>query len=470
MSKISKKRYNRKKKVKNKKIYTKKRVKNKKVLTNKHILNYSKKFNRVKTNKIIKNVNTKNRFKNLIIKSDYIQKKHNIFEKSIDIESKTTDQMNSGRCWIFAFLNIIRLPMIKKYKLENFEFSQNYLFFYDKIEKANFFINFIIKNKHTDINSNKLIHMLDKLTDDGGTWNTFVSLIEKYGIIPKTNMDDHFHSKNTKELTNFYNSYLRRAARLIRNCGIKDIDKIKNDILSKCYKILVIFLGEPPKKVDWEYYKKNKNKKVYNSVKEITPLEFYKKYVPFNTHDMVCLINAPCKQMPFYNLYNIDLTYQVVGGKKENFINTPINIIIDCIKKSIDNDDAIWTAIDTNKFYSNRHGFYDTNAFNYNDIFGFDNIMEKCEGLNYRQASPNHAVIIRGYNLKKAKDKGFLIENSWGPEAGFSGNYYMNLDWLKKYAYEFVFHKKHVPKDVLKVLNKKPILLPYTSPFGTLMT
>ncbi len=446
-----------------------KRIKIKNIISFKNLEKFSKKFNKVKTNKIFKNVNTKNKFKNLIIKADYIQKKHNFFEKSININTKPTDQLYSGRCWIFAFLNVLRLPMIKKYKIEDFEFSQNYLFFYDKLEKANFFLDFIIKNKNTRLTDTKLIYMLDNLTNDGGQWNTFVNLIEKYGIIPKTIMDDHFHSKNTDELKNFYNNFLRKAAHKIRTSNVKNIDNLKNNILSECYKILVIFLGEPPKKINWEYYKKKKNKKIYSTVENITPLEFYKKYVPYNCNDLVCLINSPCKEMPLYNLYNVDTTFNVVGGTQQNFINVPMNIIVDSIKKSIDNDEAIWTAIDSDKFISNKHGFFDFNAFNYKDIFGFNNIMDKCDSLDYRQACPKHAVVIRGYNLKNKNNKGFLLENSWGKEYGFDGNYYMNIDWFKNYAYEFVINKKYVPKNIVEILNKKPILLPYNSPFGSLM-
>jgi bleomycin hydrolase len=387
----------------------------------------------------------------------------------INSETTITDQHNSGRCWIFAFLNVIRIPMIKKYKLKDFEFSQNYLFFYDKLEKANYFLNFMIKNRNTSLNDLKMIYMLDNLTHDGGQWNMFVNLIEKYGIIPKTNMEDHFHSKNSGELKNFYNNFLRTAAHKIKTAKSSDLNKLKNELLSKCYKILVLFLGEPPKKITWEYYEKGKKKDVYKTIENITPLEFYKKFVPYNASDKICLINYPCKSAPFYKLYNIELAFNVNEGKLQNYINVPIDIMINAVKKSIDSNESVWIGMDTDKFISRKHGILDINAFNYNDIFGFDNIMDKCDSLNFRQSSPNHAVVIKGYNFDKGKTNGFLIENSWGEKTGFKGNYYMDIDWFKNYAFEVVVDKKSVSKKVYSVLNKKPVFLPYFSPFGSLL-
>ena len=443
--------------------------KNSKNITSKKLNEFSKKFNKTRSNKVFKNVNTKADFDVLILKSDYLQNKKRTFKNFIDVDTKITNQHHSGRCWLFAFLNVIRIPMIKKYNLKEFEFSQNYLFFYDKLEKANFFLNFIIKNKNTNLNDLKMIYILDNLTNDGGQWNMFVNLIEKYGIVPKTNMDDHYHSKNSDQLKDFYNNFLRTAAHTIKTSKSNNLNNIKNELLSKCYKILVLFLGEPPKKITWEYYKKGKKTNIYKTVENITPLEFYKKFVPYNASDKICLINYPCKTIPFYKLYNIELGFNVNEGKLQNYINVPIDIMIDAVKKSIDSNEAVWTGIDTGKFVSRKHGIFDTNAFNYNDIFGFNNIMDKCNSLDYRQTQPNHAVIIKGYNSGKGKTDGFLIENSWGEKSGFKGNFYMNIDWFKNYTFEVVVDKKFVSKKVSSVLNKKPVLLPYFSPFGSLL-
>ena len=454
-------------------------------ITRKKISEYSQNFNKTRVNRVFKNMNTKNTFTNIIMNADYIQNKNTKFSDFINIETKLTDQKNSGRCWLFAFMNVMRLPMIKKYNLEpNFEFSQNYLFFYDKLEKANFFLNYIYDNKtaklddvtNYDTNDLKVIHLLDTLTSDGGDWNMFVNLIEKYGIVPKTNMDDDFHSVNSDELTSFYNDFLRKSAKRIRESK----ENVINEILEECYKILVVFLGEPPNKVTWEYYSKGKglnkeaNKK-YNVVKDIDPVTFYKKYVPYDAKTKVCLMNYPCKQAPYYKAYVVELNQKMEPAHNSKYINVPIEVMRNAVKKSIDRQEAVWFGCDVGKYFSRKSGFFDEAGFNYDDVFGFNNSMDKCDSLDYRQSTQTHAMVIRGYNFK-GKGNGYLVENSWGTDNGFgddsaaaSGNYFMSSNWFDKYAFSIVVDRHCLTSKELRVLNQKPVILPYWSPFGNMM-
>lgn len=458
-------------------------------LTYKLISNFSHKFNKNKTNKIIKNFNTKTEFKNVLLKSDYLQDKKKTYTNLIDVQSKISDQKQSGRCWIFAFLNIIRYKMIKKYKLApEFEFSQNYLFFFDKLEKANYYLTYIIDTYDVSIDtiqSNdkvvKLIYILDNLTDDGGRWNVFVNLIEKYGIVPRTNMDDNFHSANSDELKNFYNDFIRKCAHKIKttpkNELIKNRNSILNSMLLECYKILVVFLGEPPTKITWEYYEESKDKsKKAKIIKNISPLDFYKKYVPYNAKNKICLINYPCKEAPFFKQYDVELSFDVLGEKRRGLINVPIDYLIDATKKSIDNQEAVWVGLDIDKFISHKHSFMDKEAFDYDSIFGFNNAMDKCESLSYRQTAPVHAMVIKGYNLNNSKTNGFLVENSWGDKmfekednVDYDGNYYMSESWFKDFTFQVVIDKKYLPKKIVPLINQKATLLPYWSPFGALL-
>ena len=55
-----------------------------------------------------------------------------------------TDQGRSGRCWLFAGLNLFRVDTMKALNVDQFEFSQNYMMFWDKIERANFFLESVI--------------------------------------------------------------------------------------------------------------------------------------------------------------------------------------------------------------------------------------------------------------------------------------------------------------------------------------
>ena len=446
-------------------------------LTRKNINKFSKKFNKKRTNKVLKNVNTKNHFSNLVIKSDYLQKNNKYFSNTIDINTSITDQKKSGRCWIFAFLNIIRLEMIKKYNLTDFRFSENYLAFYDKLEKANFFLSYIINNYNKKLDDIKLIHILKTPISDGGTWNMFVNLVNKYGLLPYNVMQDQYHSGNTIELNKFLNTFLRKTAITIRNYDINYLrenkDKILENFLYECYKILVIFYGEPPKKFDWNYItinNKNKNlnyreNKKNNIVRDLDAITFYKKYVPYNVNNKICLINYPCPDKKFYNLYNTEQNTNVLNMKLQNYINVPIDIMLKSVIKSIDNNEGVWTGLYWNKYNIKDKSILDRNAFNYKDIFGYDNIIEKCNGLKYRDSFISHAVVIRGYN-KDNNDKidKFLVENSHSK----NNNYIMSIDWFNDLVYEVVVDKKYVSKKILNVLKKKPILLPYNDPFGNL--
>jgi len=465
-------------------------------ITKKTIKKYSKKFNKKKTNKVFKNVNNKIDFKKLLVKSNYALQTKKKFNKMIDISSKITDQKSSGRCWIFAFLNLIRLKMIKKYSLEpDFEFSQNYLFFYDKLEQSNIFLNYVINNLDKDMSSNKknqdlkMIYNFDNLLNDGGTWNSFRFLIEKYGIIPKESMNDTHHSENSRQLNKFLNNYLRKEAYFLfkmREKVKKSPQKFIEKILYNCYKILVLFLGEPPKKIDWSYYHntnnknkpknktknktKNKPSKQLKTIKMITPQDFYKKYVPYNFNDKICLINYPCETTPYYKMYNIEDNLEDKMNSNTNFINVPSNIMKKAVESSIDNNEAVWTGLDIGKFRSKNFGFLDQNGFNYKDIFGFNNYLKKCDALTFRQSAPTHAVIIRGYNQDDMRAK-YMVENSWGEEKEdrFKGHFTMSEKWFDDYVYIVVVDKKVVSKKVLDCLKTKPIVLPYWSPFGNLL-
>lgn len=291
--------------------------------------------------------------------------------------------------------------------------------------------------------------------------------------------------------------------------------------MDDCYKILVIFLGEPPKKITWEYYEsektkgksaktntKNKTKKAkgksaktknksakddekddekdddetdnkqkYKAVYDITPQEFYEKFVPYNVDDKVALINYPCKTIPFYKNYILENNPQILDHNekrtqnyydKEKFLNFPIATIKNMVKKSIDDGEAVWCGVDIRKFISTEKGFLDVKGFNYNDVFGFDNLMPKCSALNYKQSSSRHAVIIKGYNYGKGKTHGFLVENSWGEKDGFKGNYYMADNWFENFVYRVIVDKKYLSTKELNTLKHKPVLLPFWAPFNDL--
>ena len=503
-------------------------------ITYKNIVDFRKSFKKKRSNKVFKNINTKVDFNKLIIDSDVVQRDNKEFTNKIDIKTDITNQENSGRCWIFAILNIIRLDMIRDYNLPNFEFSENFIYFYDRLEKANFFLNYIADHYNTNIHDIKLIHILELKTSDGNQWIMFRNLITKYGIIPKNAMADMFHSKNTHDLNNFFNNYLIKASvkiitALKKNNSQKNKEHLITSTLNEFYNILVIFLGEPPKQFNWQYStKKIKNKKKKGEKKnkkggkkknrdneadadeadadeadadeadndeaeddddddddepgvlyktneyvvthpDLTPLDFFHKFVKYNVDSKICLINYPCKNIKYYKKYHIELTPNVIGGKQQELINVPQVVMFNAIKRAIDDNQAVFCGVDWDKFNTKEYSLLDTKAFNYDDIFGDNIIMDKCNGLQYRQSSQTHAVIIRGYNIIKGEIDKFLIENSHGNNNNFSGKYSMSVDWFNKYLYQIVIDEKYLDKKVVNVEKTKSIMIPFNSPFGSLM-
>ena len=84
--------------------------------------------------------------------------------------------------------------MIEQYNIEDFIFSSNYISFYDKLEKANFFIETMTELINRDIDDREIEFMLRKGIRDGGYWQNFVNLINKYGIVPEYVFPDTYSS------------------------------------------------------------------------------------------------------------------------------------------------------------------------------------------------------------------------------------------------------------------------------------
>jgi bleomycin hydrolase len=483
---------------------------------------YSNDFNKSSKNILAKNAVTNSMITNIMINTSNLKNQIEVFSNVIDTKVVASDQENSGRCWIFSLLNIIRLQMIETYKLDDdFELSQNYLYFWHLFESANNFLHNVIKTKKENSESRLMYALLEFPISDGGHWEMLVNIVEKYGLMPKYQMKETIHSNDTQEINDYLNSILRNYAHILRtdpkSNNKEQIDKMMNNV----YKILVIFLGEPPKTIEWKYYKNENDKQKYKYANNITPIEFYEKYVPYNLKDKVCLINYPCSSKPYYNTYDVEYSSNMVGKNQTNYVNVPINIMKECVRKSIDKKEAIWFGSDVGK-HSNAHlGILDNKTINYKNIFDIDFNMDKCSKLDYRNGEISHAMIIKGYdkpsdkntvlkelNKSKAKAKTksrhsnkenksggsksknkksmkkikeqlnnknvdkYLVENSWGNKVGENdtGNFIMSDEWFDDNVYLIVVDKNCLsPEMHKKIQNGNNVMLPYWSPFGKLM-
>ena len=136
---------------------------------------------------------------------------------SIDLtKDEVSNQKASGRCWMFAALNTFRHKMLNQFHLKEFELSQNYTFFWDKYEKANYFYENIIATGKEAIDSRKVAFLLATPQQDGGQWDMIVSLFQKYGVVPKSVMPESANSSNSRDLNNYLNKLLRKDAVVLR--------------------------------------------------------------------------------------------------------------------------------------------------------------------------------------------------------------------------------------------------------------
>jgi len=385
---------------------------------------------------------------------------------SIDIDTmKVANQKNSGRCWIFAGLNILRERVAKKYNIEKFELSQNYIAFYDKLEKCNYFLESVIKLLDKEKDDRLLSFILERGIEDGGQWDMFVNIVKKYGVVPQSVFAETYQSENTREIDNVLNRFLRKVSFKLRNSNSDEIDKIKEDAIDRVYKLLCSSFGVPPKSFSFEYVDKDKK---YNIIKDLTPLDFFNNYIDIDLDDYVSIINSPTSEKPFNKTYTVSYLGNVVEGKNILYLNLEMSRLKELSLLQLQNFEPVWFGSDCSKYGDRDKGFWDDKSFNEQDLLGLDLTMTKEEMLDTRESSMNHAMVLTGVNIDISVPNTWKIENSWGDEVADKGYYVATDTWFDNYVYQVVINKKYLSEEELKFLKTKPIILDPWDPMGTL--
>lgn len=390
---------------------------------------------------------------------------------SLEIETmKATNQKSSGRCWLFAGLNVLREIVSKKVNLEYFEFSQNYAAFWDKFEKINYFLESIVATAGEDVDSRLVNWILQTGVQDGGQWDMFVSLVEKYGVVPKEAMPETFQSSNTGTMNRIMNTKLRKAASILRGMFEKgashtELERTKMVLLSEFYSFLCACFGEPPAEFEWEVRDKDKK---FVRFESLTPAKFRDQYLGFLFNEYVSIINSPTRDKPFGKTFTVRFLGNVVGGRDILYLNTDIVTLKNLTLSQLKDGEVVWFGSDVGKYGDRDAGIWDSRSLDYNKAFGMDFSNSKEERLDYRDSAMNHAMVITGVNLHGEKPDRWKIENSWGEEKGEKGYYMMSDDWFDEYVYQVVINKKHLPKALLDALKAKPIELQPWDPMGSL--
>ena len=436
-----------------------------------NISNFTKEFNSCSSNKISRNALTRTQINNIAMDWDAFRLTNHIYSDVISTEmTKVTNQKSSGRCWGFAGLNLMRISLAEKYNLKDFEFSQNYFMFFDKLEKSNYFLENIIKTLDESYDSRLMMHLLHSPVQDGGQWDMFVNLIEKYGVVPQSAMPESFQSSQSGMMNRFLTRKLREFASTLRKMNKKGIDikalrKEKEKMMSEIYTMLCICLGNPPEKFDWQTRDK-KNKFV--RLTDLNPIDFYNKHSGVKLKDKICLIHAPMSNKKMNELYTVSFLGNVVGGQIIKYANVEIDEIKKAAIKSIKNNESVWFGCDVGKMFHRDLGLMDMDLYDYEALLGTKFSMNKATRLEYGDSMMTHAMLFTGVDIANGKSTKWRVENSWGPKGGNKGYYLMTDKWFDEYNYEIVVDKKYLPKQILDLFNRKPVELAPWDPMGAL--
>lgn len=378
-----------------------------------------------------------------------------------------TNQKQSGRCWMFTGLNIMRPKVMNHYNMASFEFSTNYLYFWDLFEKSNLYLEEVIKTVHSPKDDKRVEYLLKSVIGDGGVWNSLANLVEKYGAVPKSVMPETFQSENTSRLNRIIREKLRQDAMVLREkfqnkkMNASHIQKEKLVMMQDIYRILALSLGVPPKDFDWRY--EDKDGKI-SELKNYTPLSFVAEAIPnLKLNDYVLLMNDPSR--PYYKLYEIDLDRNVYEGKNWLYINLPAEDLKKYAIASIKDNEAMYASCDVGKQLNSKEGLLDVNNYDYAALFGIDLSMNKTQRIQTFQSGSSHGMALVAVDVDKdGKSTFWQFENSWGASKGHNGFLTFTDDWFNEYMFRIVVLEKYIDGKTLEILKQDPILLPPWDP------
>ena len=387
---------------------------------------------------------------------------------SVDLTNDpVSNQKQSGRCWMFAALNTFRHKILTEFKLENFELSQAYTFFWDKYEKSNWFLEQIIGTSDLEIGDRKLKFLLDVPQQDGGQWDMVVALFQKYGVVPKDIYPESISSSASRELDQYLNKILRQDAQILRdliqNGG--DVVAKKAELLQEIFNYLAMTLGLPPQKFDFEYRDKDDQ---FHKFEDITPQAFYEKFVDIKLDDYVSVINAPTADKPYNKSYTVEFLGNVIGARDVRHLNVEMDRFKKLAIAQMQAGETVWFGCDVGQVSNRQDGLLTMDAYDFSAM-DLDFTQDKASRLDYSESLMTHAMVLTGVDLDAAGNSlKWKVENSWGEKVGKKGYFTASDAWMDEYTYQIVVRKEFLTAEELAAYEAEPeVLLPW-DPMGAL--
>jgi len=424
------------------------------------------------------------------VAADWESQRRMRYDFSVEVETgEITNQKASGRCWMFAALNMMRMEVMKKCELETFELSQNYPLFWDKLERANYFLETILDTLDEPLEGRLMHFLLQNPLEDGGQWDMFSNLIKKYGAVPKAWMPETYHSSNTGMMNRMLRLKLRIHAATLREnkesgCDLESLRNMKENAMYEMYQILVECLGVPPKEIVFEYRVKPKKEDIKEPMQEtksgavksqffrdepLSPVQFYEKYIGLNLDEYINLINVPSADKPFDKTFIVANLGNVWEGAPVKYLNVEMSVMKQAIIAQLQDGLPVWFGCDISQMLNQEWGVMDMGGFDYQAALGSAFDFSKAHRLAYGDSLLTHAMLFVGVNLDETGvPNRWKVENSWGEKTGNKGWYIMDDKWFDLFTYQAVIHRKYLCVSVLANWSQNPIVLKPWDPMGTL--
>ena len=438
-----------------------------KTITRKQVVELRKGFAANPSNKVAQNAVTNVQLPDLTLDRNLVQNMDSSFSTKLD-DWKVTAQMKSGRCWLFATLNLFRVGAMKKMNLKNFEFSQAHIHFWDKFERANHLLEAIIETADRPVDDRTIHFLLSDPIGDGGQWNMAMNLIRKHGLVPKS----AFPESNTSSATRWMNTELKNILRssaceiraILEGGGTEDeAREHKEKRIADVWKMLCIHLGTPPKTFDWQW--RDKDDKFHRKGR-MTPQQFAAEYVDIEWEDYVCIVNDPRNE--YYRTYTIDFLQNVAGGAPVVYQNEPSKEMKAVTQRLLEDGMPVWMGCDVGKEMDRKKGLWDADLFDVEGLYGVEYGMDKADRLRHNQTMMTHAMLFTGVDVVNGRARRWRVENSWGGETGQKGYYTMNDSWYDEYMFEIAAPTSYLNEKMVAGLETEPVVLPAWDPMGSL--
>tara|TARA_Y100000588_G_scaffold195812_1_gene209950 strand:+ start:405 stop:1751 length:1347 start_codon:yes stop_codon:yes gene_type:complete len=439
-----------------------------KEVSSSQIESYRKAFEEDPAAKVAQNAVSNTELTSLALSRDLIQNMDFSFSTKLD-DWSVTNQRKSGRCWLFATLNLFRVGAMKKMSLKEFEFSQSHLHFWDKFERANHFLEAIIDTSDRPVDDRTVHFLLSDPIGDGGQWNMAMNLIRKHGLVPMSAYPESHSSSSTRWMNTVLKDVLRSSAselrRILDDGGSEDEARLRKESrMADIWKILCIHLGTPPEKFDWQWRDKDKK---FHRKGEMTPLEFAKEYVDIDWESYVCIVNDPRNE--YYRTYTVDFLQNVAGGPPVVYLNVPSDQMKTVTQRLLEDGTPVWMGCDVGKQMERKRGLWDANLYEFQGLYGMEFGMEKADRLRFGQTMMTHAMLFTGVDVVDGNPRRWRVENSWGSDgSGEKGFFTMNDNWFDEHMFEIAAPRDFLTDEMIVGLEREPMTLPAWDPMGSL--